>query len=412
MKKKAVVSLRKIKSDDLKGEIKKTLDLLGGIEKFVPRNSKVLLKPNLVYPYPPPMVTSPKFIEAITKLVFEAGAKEVWIGDSSSYTGKPLYGTNKWKNKDIFRIHGIDKIAKSTGAKILNFDDCETVNVKIDEGIILREIDVFKPIIDADIIINLPALKMHFQTLVTLGIKNYHGIITDYWKMQFHKDEISQKIVDIHKVIKTKLTIIDGIIAMQGMGPRTGTNVRMDVIIASQDIVAIDAVASEVMGVNADEVESTRLAHQQNIGQGEMKNIIVLGDKIKKVSKKLDRPDTRIEGIFNGIDVIKGGVCVHCYGRARIFLDSLVHSGLYDKANIKTLIIGVKPRIPEIDRLKGNVLIVGDCANYYASNLHVQLKDRIFLMAGCPPLVSVHNVLDEINKRFGFNNVLKKNNIL
>ena len=397
---KSVVSLRKIRGNNIKEEIKKTLDALGGMKNFVSMGSTVLLKPNLVYPYPPPMITSPKFIEAVASLVFEAGAKEVWIGDSSSYTGKPLYGTNRWKSKDIFEIHGINKIAENTGAKVLNFDECKAVRVKIDNGIILKEVDIFKPVIDADIIINLPALKMHFQTLVTLGIKNYHGVITDYWKMQFHKDEISQKIVDIHKVIKTKLTIIDGIIAMQGLGPRTGTAVRMDVIIASQDIVAIDAVASEVMGLRADEVETTRLAHQQGIGQGEIKNITVLGDKIKNVSKKLDKPDTRIEGIFHGIDIIKGGVCVHCYGRARIFLDSLVNSGLYDKANIKTLIIGVKPRIPELNELKGNVLIVGDCANYEASDLRTLLKDRVFVLEGCPPLVSVHHVLDKIEKKF------------
>jgi uncharacterized protein (DUF362 family) len=401
MNKKSIVSLRKIKGSDIKDEVKKTVDLLGGMGRFVTKGSKVLLKPNLVYPYPPPMVTSPELIEAVAILVFEAGAKEVWIGDSSSYTGKPLYGNNRWENKDVFEIHGINKIAKSTGAKVLNFDECDTVRVKIDSGIILKEVDIFKPVLDADIIINLPALKMHFQTLVTLGIKNYHGIITDYWKMQFHKDEISQKLVDLHKVINTRLTIIDGLIAMQGLGPRTGTDVKMDVIMASQDVVAIDAVASEVMGLRADEVETTRLAYHQGLGQGDIKNISVLGDRIKDVAKTLDRPDTRIEGIFPGINVLKGGVCVHCYGRARIFLDSLTNSGLYEKANIETVIIGVKPKMPELKDLKGNVLIVGDCANYEASHLRTQLKDRVFLMTGCPPVVSVHYVLDEINKRFG-----------
>lgn len=400
MEKKSIVSLRKIKGNNLKVEIEKTVGLIGGMKKFVNKGSKVLLKPNLVYPYPPPMITSPEFIKAVAELVFEAGAKEVWIGDSSSYTGKPQYGNSRWENKDIFKIHGIDKIAETTGAKILNFDECETVRVKIKDGIILKEVDFFKPVLDADIIINLPALKMHFQTLVTLGIKNYHGIITDYWKMQFHKDEISQKIVDLHKVIKTNLTIIDGIIAMQGLGPRTGTDVKMDVILASEDIVAVDAVASEVMGLRADEVETTRLAHQQGIGIGDIDSITVLGDKIKDVAKTLDRPDTRIEGIFPGINVIKGGVCIHCYGRARIFLDTLLKSGFYEKANIKTVIIGVKPKIPELKDLKGNVLIVGDCANFEASNLRTMLKDRIFVVEGCPPLVSVHNVLDKIYKKF------------
>ncbi|MCL4377599.1 MAG: hypothetical protein M1409_04340, partial [Actinobacteria bacterium] len=139
---------------------------------------------------------------------------------------------------------------------------------------------------------------------------------------------------------------------------------------------------------------------QQGIGIGDIDSITVLGDKIKDVAKTLDRPDTRIEGIFPGINVIKGGVCIHCYGRARIFLDTLLKSGFYEKANIKTVIIGVKPKIPELKDLKGNVLIVGDCANFEASNLRTMLKDRIFVVEGCLPLVSVHNVLDKIYKKF------------
>ena len=399
MSDKSRVAIVKVNSNDIKDEIKKAVDLIGGMEKYVYKGSKVLIKPNLVYPYPPPMVTSTEVIEAVTLLAFEAGAKEVWIGDSSSYTGKPLYGVGKWTNSDIFEIHGINKIASSTGATVLDFDECETVRLKINNGIILKEVDVYKPLLDADVIINLPALKMHFQTLVTLGIKNFHGIISDYWKVQFHRDEISQKLVDIHKVIKPKLTIIDGILAMQGLGPRTGTDVRMDVILASDDVVAIDAVASEVMGVKADEVETTRLAAMQGIGNGNLKNIIVLGERIENVMKELDRPDVRIEGIFPGIDVIKGGVCVHCYGRARIFLDALFDSGLLEKADIKTILIGVKPKMPDLDELKGNVLLVGDCAICASSNLRSALNDRVYSMDGCPPLVSVHQVLDEIKMK-------------
>lgn len=71
-------------------------------------------------------------------------------------------------------------------------------------------------------------MKMHFETLVTLGLKNYHGILPDSYKVQWHKDEIMQKIIDLHKGVKTTLNIMDGLVGMQGLGPRLGTSVPMD----------------------------------------------------------------------------------------------------------------------------------------------------------------------------------------
>ncbi|MCL6087491.1 MAG: DUF362 domain-containing protein [Actinobacteria bacterium] len=396
---KAIVSIVKVKRENIKESVKYVVDLIGGFKKYIRKNSKVLIKPNLVYPYPPPMVTSPEVIEAVVELVFEAGAKEVWIGDSSSYTGKSQYGLPRWTNEEIFEIHGINNIACKTGAKVINFDDTESVKVNIPNGIILKEVEIFKPVLDADVIVNLPALKMHFQTLVTLGIKNFHGVIPDYWKLQFHRDEISQKLVDINKVVKPGLTIIDGITAMQGLGPRTGTSVEMNILLASSDIVAVDAVASEVMGVKAHEVETTRLANQQGLGIGNLENINVIGEKIEKVMKILERPDVSIEGIFPGITVIKGGVCVHCYGRARIFLDSLYSSDMVNTANIKYVIIGVKPSIPDFNNKEGNILLVGDCAIDAAHSIRYSLKDRIYLMEGCPPLTSVHVLLNKIKEK-------------
>jgi len=253
-----------IKGKDIKNTVREAINLIGGISKFVKKGETVLIKPNLVYPYSPPATTNPEVIKVVGEFAFEAGAKEVWIGDSSAYTQKPLYGTGKWTNQEILEIDGIVKIAQEIGAKVIDFDKEETVKIEIPEGIILREVEVFRPVIDADVIINVPVLKMHFQTLVTLGIKNLHGIIPDKWKLQFHRDEISQKVVDLHKVVKPRLTIVDGTKAMQGLGPRVGTDVEMDLIIAGKDVVAVDAVSSEIMGVKSMEVETNRLAYKNS----------------------------------------------------------------------------------------------------------------------------------------------------
>jgi len=389
-----------IKGKDIKNTVREAINLIGGIGKFVKKGETVLIKPNLVYPYSPPATTNPEVIKVVGEFAFEAGAKEVWIGDSSTYTQKPLYGTGKWTNQEILEIDGIVKIAQEIGAKVIDFDKEETVKIEIPEGIILREVEVFRPVIDADVIINVPVLKMHFQTLVTLGIKNLHGIIPDKWKLQFHRDEISQKVVDLHKVVKPRLTIVDGTKAMQGLGPRVGTDVEMDLIIAGKDVVAVDAVSSEIMGVKSMEVETNRLAYTQGIGNADMAKIVVLGEKIEDVRKKLKRPDVSIAGVFPGINVIEGGVCVHCYGRARIFLDTLFDLCLPNNADISLVIIGVQPKVPDVNEIKGNVLIVGDCAIYSSSNFRQALGKQALCLDGCPPMVSVHRLIDKLKERY------------
>ena len=380
--------------------VRNAIDLLGGIGRFVKPGNSVIIKPNLAYPYPPPATTDPRVVEEIAKLCFEAGAREVGIGDSSSYSCKNILGVGRWSNRDVIERTGMDKAAANSGAKIVDFDLEPWKYVEIPDGLVLRKAEIASAMLEYDVVINVPALKTHFETLVTLGIKNYHGILSDHYKIQFHKDDINQKLVDIHKAVKTHLTVMDALVAMEGLGPRMGGTVAMDLILASEDTVAIDAVATEIMGISADEVETTRLAAAQGIGIGDLSRIKVVGCAINEVRKSFKRPDCRIGGIHPGIDIIKGGPCIHCYGRARIFLDTLLQEGIHDNGGIKTLIVGVKPRIPDLDEIEGDVVFVGDCAIEAGDNLRYGLGKRAWCLDGCPPIPSVHRVIDQLKIKY------------
>ena len=399
MSKKSAVSIVKVK-DSIEAAIERAIDLIGGIDKFIKPGNRVIIKPNLAYPYPPPATTDPRVVEGVAKLCVQAGAAEVGIGDSTSYSCKNILGYGLWTNEDVIRQTGMDKAAKNAGAKIIDFDKEPWVTVEIPDGIILKKTDIAASMLDADVVINIPAMKTHFETLVTLGIKNYHGIIPDHYKIQFHKDDLNQKLIDIHKAVHTHLNIMDGLVGMEGLGPRLGSSVKMNLILASSDVVALDAVTSEIMEINADEVETTRLGNMQGIGRSELDKIEVKGLSINEVRHPFARPDIRISGIFPGITVIKGGPCVHCYGRARIFMETLKKTGISDNAGISTLIVGVKPRNPDLQEIPGDVVFIGDCAIESSTNLRYALGKRAWCLEGCPPIPSLHRVIDELKQKF------------
>ena len=325
MNEKVIVSIARCENEVIDA-VRTAVDLIGGMKSFVKQGDSVVIKPNLAYPYPPPATTDPRVVEAVARLCKEAGAGEVWIGDSSSYSCKDILGYGKWSNNDVIQKTGMDRAAENAGAVIKDFDFEPWTEVTIPDGIILRKVEIASPMLEADVVVNVPAMKTHFETLVTLGIKNYHGIIPDHYKIMFHKDEINQKLVDIHKAVKTHVTIMDGLVGMEGLGPRLGTDVTMNLILASSDVVAVDAVTCTVMDIDPDEVETIRLADTQGIGIGRLEGIEVAGVSVQEVRRSFSRPDVRISGLYPGITIIKGGPCIHCYGRARIFLDTLKYT--------------------------------------------------------------------------------------
>ncbi len=389
-----------IQGRDPKKNVRRALDLLGGMRSIVKEGDRVLIKPNLVYPAPPPATTDPRVIGILIELSREAGAAKVFVGDSSSHSGKYVFGIGKWANEDIFTKTGIDSVAKRQQADIIDFDKSKYVTLKISEGVVLKEVAIAKPVVDVDVLINVPIMKTHNETLVTLGIKNLHGVISDEYKLRYHRNDLSQKLVDIHKVVRSHLTVVDAMETMEGFGPAMGETVEMNLIIASKDVVAADAVSSEIMGISAMEVDTTRIAHSQGVGVGDLNRIRVLGEDIEKVRRRFERPDYSIAGVFPGITVIEGGVCRPCYVRGRQLLEILKRANLLDKANISTVLIGTGFRIPDPDEIKGNVLIVGSCAIFSAKWFVQLMRDKAICMDGCPPILSTYRVSRELERKF------------
>jgi len=275
---------------------------------------------------------------------------------------------------------GIGEAVERAGGKVLCLDEMPYVQVDVPDGMVWRRMHVSKVLSDVDAVISVPKMKTHLLTQATLGIKNLFGMMRTEDKARQHREDLHLTLVDVLRAVKSKvkLTIIDGILAGEGQGPLWIDPVEMNLIIASRDVVAIDAVASAVMGIHPFEVTSTRLAHVDGLGIGDLDSIDVKGKKIEEVRRPFRRAEYNPIGFSRKIRTYAGGACIGCNIVTRTSLDRLRVEGIADKIGKTDIIMGINPVIPE--KSDARVIIIGDCAKEHA---HL----GVFL-AGCPPLPS------------------------
>jgi uncharacterized protein (DUF362 family) len=182
-----------------------------------------------------------------------------------------------------FEVTGMKEMCKQNGVECLNLRYMkEKVELQIPNGEVLKRIIVPKIAIESAII-SAAKLKTHGNTGVTLGMKNMFGMLPDKYKAKYHLKGISKVLVDINTVLKPNLTVIDGFIGMEGQGPVDGTPVKMDTIIAGTDVVATDATACRIMGIDPHKINHIQKASEKGIGT--IDNIQIIGEKIENVTR-------------------------------------------------------------------------------------------------------------------------------
>lgn len=264
--------------DNLISQINLGVEKLGGWNAFVHPGNVVLLKVNLIGPKASETaaVTHSEFVRAMVRILKHLGCT-VWIGDSS---GGAIAGIAP--TAQSFKVAGYEKVANEEGAEIKNFDREGVVEVqpksRPDEKMYLA-----KPIFDADVVINLPKLKSHSAAIYTGATKNVFGCIPGLRKAMYHQMapnpvDFGEIIADIHQAGKFNLHIMDGIIAMQGEGPTAGDVYLGNKILISSDPLALDAVATKMLGMEIDDVPILVTAQKRNIGEGNLENITIDGD--------------------------------------------------------------------------------------------------------------------------------------
>jgi uncharacterized protein (DUF362 family) len=241
----AKVSITKATYSD--PEIEPLLAPLGGMEQFVKKNEKVLLKINLLSAKAPEkaVTTHPEFVRAVAKAVREAGGKP-YIGDSPA-------GTFSKRNlKKAYERSGLENLAKEEEIP-LNFDT-SAKKLDISNGKRLRRSPICNYALNADKVIALPKLKTHSFQYMTLACKIMYGVVPGLTKAKYHarfpsRLSFADVMLDILTIVKPHLYIMDGIMGMEGQGPGSGDPVKMDLVLASTDHVAMDISVCKILGV-------------------------------------------------------------------------------------------------------------------------------------------------------------------
>ncbi len=257
-----VIKCDRYQKDLLKDALTRSVGLLGGFENIIEPDDKVLLKPNLLLAAKPDraVTTHPLFLEACIEIISQhIPVGNITIADSP---GAGIAYTAEKLNK-VYRQTGIMDVAQKTGCVLNQDPGYQTVALK--EGKAIKKIDVINPALEADKIINLCKWKTHTLTTMTGAVKNMFGVVPGFSKVGHHLrftsvEAFTQMLVDIACHMKPALSIMDGILGMEGEGPgMKGTPRHIGLVLASTDCLAMDAVVAKLMGLDTESLPLLRL---------------------------------------------------------------------------------------------------------------------------------------------------------
>jgi len=292
----SIVKCQNYDEEKVLGGLRQSIDLIGGIRAFVREGSRVLLKPNLLFGKSPEkaVTTHPAVVKGVIQIVREAGGVP-FIGDSPS-VGSLMRTAEK---------AGIKAVANEMKCPLVEFNNPVLPSQR--RGNIFKQLEIDQTVLEADVIINLPKFKTHSLTLLTLGVKNLFGCVPGPRKALWHlkagedRKTFAQILVDIYQVIQPSLTILDGIVGMEGNGPNSGRSIPLGLILASRDSVSLDQIACDLVGISRESLLTNRVAIEQGLGKD---GIEVVGERVEDVRiphfqfPTLSQPDWNLPGFL------------------------------------------------------------------------------------------------------------------
>jgi uncharacterized protein (DUF362 family)/NAD-dependent dihydropyrimidine dehydrogenase PreA subunit len=268
----AALECREYIDEQVHSTVRAAIDLLGGIKSFVRPGERILIKPNLLAgkPAEAAVTTHPSVVGAVIRLVKEAGGTPV-VGDSPGI-GSALKIAEKC---------GIAEACDREGAELIELKTL--VKVENPAGHTFKRLEVAEEALKADGIINVAKLKTHAQMFLTLGVKNLFGCVPGKRKPQWHlsagvdNGHFAGMLLDLHNLLAPRLTVMDGVVAMEGNGPGSGDPRALGLIFASGSAVAMDAVITEILGARARDVPILRTALEWGIPEADFSEVELLG---------------------------------------------------------------------------------------------------------------------------------------
>ncbi len=249
--------------------------LLGGLEKFIRPGDTVLLKPNFIAPRPRHCATQtdPAVILETAKLLKDFGARP-FVGDSPAW-------------EDVFsciKALKLEEPLKKLSVPVKQLDKPKWCRV----GKRNTKVGISSIALDADVIVNLAKLKTHQQLVATFAVKNMFGCVSGKRKALWHfakgksADDFCQLLIDIYKFLNPALTIIDGVVVMDGPGPIKGRARPLGYLVGGTEPIACETICCELVNIKPDDLPIIKTARQVGFGCSDLDKIKILGDDFSK----------------------------------------------------------------------------------------------------------------------------------
>jgi uncharacterized protein (DUF362 family) len=390
--KKSLVSI--VKYEKPLESVRKAVELCHGLE-HMPRGARVFIKPNIVFwtrfvPFPKwGVITTSRVVEDVVVLLKERGVQDITIGEGT-VTSRP---EDRETPSHAFETLGYTKLAQRYGVRVLNVFERPFKKVDLGAGVVLN---FNQDILESDFVVNLPVLKTHAQAVVSLGIKNLKGMIDINSRKKCHGadpvKDLHYMIARLANKIPASLTILDGIYTNERGPSFDGRIRRMNLLVASADVLSADMVGAMVLGYQPSEVPHLVHAAADRGRAPDLSDVEVVGEPIESVASKHEWSFPYTEDNSLPIPMAKMGIqgisyrkydltmCTYCSGLTGVVLAAIAQAWKGQPWEDVEVLTG---KIMEPTQGKKKTILLGKCM-YLKNRKHPNIKEMI-AVKGCPP---------------------------
>lgn len=360
--------------------VHEAVENLGGIGLFIRKGSTVVIKPNAGHEGGPEtsINTSPEVVKAVIMEVKKASPGKIILAESSAIGCDTM---------NCLETSGIKKAAEEAGIDgIIDIKkDTDLVEKRIENPTSsIKKVMLPRFLLEADHMVNVPIFKSHVSMVFSCALKNLKGVVQDVHHYVMHTTNLAAAMMDLGEVFKPDLTIADLIRPMEGFGPHSGTPCEFGAIAASSDMVALDATACRLVGLDIGSVDYFKAARGKGLGNFEEERIEIRGVAINELARQLHLPYLRGFEAWPEYRFHVGMACSTCQGLAAFTMVKLQALGEYEKNRGLHYILGRHRQIPK-GSLDGEMIILqGDCTKPLKEMIE-NAGGRCLHIPGCPP---------------------------
>lgn len=362
-----------------------TRSALSGLDLSRAHGKRVLLKPNAGRIASPGegITTDPRVVAATIDALVKAGAS-VSVGES------PITGV---KALDALEATGIASVARERRCPVIDLDERPCVDVPLPDGEAIRAIKVCADVLEHDLVVSIPVMKIHMHTGVSLAVKNMKGCLWRRSKVELHMlnaienneaRSLDIAITDMSGVLRPHLAVIDGTVGMEGLGPSAGKAKPLGAVVASADAYAADAVACRLMGQRAENIPHLHMGAQRGYGIIDPDHMEVSPRGWEEFGEPFEAPPENLSIEFPNVNILDKQSCSACQSTVLLLLqergDELME--YFPEGEKINIAIGKGHEV-----LPAGTVCVGNCTACH--------RQRGIFIGGCPPVGS--SILNEIS---------------